>query len=250
MKLYIAILSAIILAAAAKATTVSTLKSNYVKAVTQSYKKPTNDRIIAQITRELQASYIYQAYASYFQRADVALPGIQKFFAAASLEEREHAQMLIDYINQRGGHVVFDTIDLTAACSAVLEDKAALSVKATDERRMCICNYVSAKTLNALETTSCGDRSAWKNGLYAFEDALATEKFVNDQLLALHKSNDDVHLGHLLEHHFLDEQVDAIYKLGTHVTRLRSFSEENLGANYKLGEYMFDLQLQKSGGGH
>ena len=50
--------------------------------------------------------------ASYFQRADVALPGVQKFFAAAALEEREHAQMLIDYINERGGNNQFEQISV------------------------------------------------------------------------------------------------------------------------------------------
>ena len=35
--------------------------------------------------------------ASYFNRDNVSLPGFRDFFKAASLEEREHAQQLMDY---------------------------------------------------------------------------------------------------------------------------------------------------------
>lgn len=48
--------------------------------------------------------------ASYFDRADVALPGFKKFFLQASKEEKEHAQILIDYVNKRGGSLQFGDI--------------------------------------------------------------------------------------------------------------------------------------------
>ena len=35
--------------------------------------------------------------ASYFNRDNVSLPGFRDFFKAASLEERTHAQQLMDY---------------------------------------------------------------------------------------------------------------------------------------------------------
>ena len=59
-----------------------------------------------------QNDFIFPTQASYFQRADVALMGVKKFFSDASLEEREHAQMLIDYVNLRGGHAEFGNIEV------------------------------------------------------------------------------------------------------------------------------------------
>ncbi|XP_005089125.2 yolk ferritin [Aplysia californica] len=215
---------------------------DFVSNVKQNYQSSVNAMLVSQIQKELSASYVYQAYASYFQRADVALPGIQKFFAAASLEEREHAQMLIDYINKRGGHAQFNEIDLKAACELVKADAEAQVVEDTDNRRMCICSFVATKSLSSF----CGDRGDWKDGLMAFEDALATERYVNDQLLRIHEHADaekDAHLTHILEHHFLEEQVNSINELAHYVTRLRSFTK-GTGNNYKLGEYIFDQNLK------
>ena len=50
--------------------------------------------------------------ASYFQRADVNLPGIKKFFTVYSMDNRGHAEHLISYVNNRGGHVRFDEINV------------------------------------------------------------------------------------------------------------------------------------------
>ncbi|XP_078378976.1 uncharacterized protein LOC144662108 [Oculina patagonica] len=49
-----------------------------------------------------------QAY--HFDRDDVALPGFHKFMMKQSNEEREHAQKLMKYQNQRGGRVVLQDI--------------------------------------------------------------------------------------------------------------------------------------------
>jgi len=213
--------------------------ANHIMEVRQNYRDSINDKIVAQIIKELQASYIYQAYASYFARADVSLPGVKKFFSAASLEERDHAQMLIDYVNQRGGHAQFDNIKLVEACQAVLNDDDAQDVRSDDGRRMCICSFVAQKQFKK----TCGERPVWQSAKLAFEDALATERFVNRLLLDLHKAADaagDAHLSHILEHHFLEEQVASIADLAAKVTRLRSFK-----TNYALGEYIFDQNLQK-----
>ncbi|KAK3800149.1 hypothetical protein RRG08_063207 [Elysia crispata] len=55
---------------------------------------------------------------------------------------------------------------------------------------------------------------------------------------------------HILEHDFLEEQVQAIYEIGLYVTRLRKFAPPNRAkvatSNYKLGEYLFDQKLHKS----
>ncbi|MCL4168654.1 UNVERIFIED_CONTAM: hypothetical protein GTU68_045669 [Idotea baltica] len=48
--------------------------------------------------------------AAHFDRDDVALKGFGKFFEESSLEEREHANKLIEYQNKRGGRVVLQDI--------------------------------------------------------------------------------------------------------------------------------------------
>jgi ferritin heavy chain len=42
-------------------------------------------------------SYQYHAMSNYFNRDNVGLPGFSAFFRACSLEERNHAQQLMDF---------------------------------------------------------------------------------------------------------------------------------------------------------
>lgn len=206
----------------------------FVADVRQNYDEAVNEEMTKQIRRELTASYVYQAYASFFGRADIALPGFRKFFEEASKEEREHAQQMIDYVNQRGGVVQYDSIDLSVACDAMANTDITFSDSRT---RPCICEFVWTKSNN-----ECGSTHERQYGLQAMEDALALERFVNEKILQLHRladSKGDAHLTHILEHEFLEEQVSSIRDLAGHVTRLRSFK-----TNYALGEYMFDQKLQ------
>ena len=46
---------------------------------------------------EYNMSYAYHAVSSYFNRDNVALPGFVAYFREASLEERDHAQQLMDF---------------------------------------------------------------------------------------------------------------------------------------------------------
>ena len=46
---------------------------------------------------EYNVSYIYHALFAYFDRDNVALPGLAKYFKDASVEEREHAEMMMEY---------------------------------------------------------------------------------------------------------------------------------------------------------
>jgi ferritin heavy chain len=50
-------------------------------------------------------------------------------------------------------------------------------------------------------------------------------------------SHNDAHLTNFLEEEFLDEQVEAIKKLGDQITRLKRAGPEG------LGEYIFDKDL-------
>lgn len=54
---------------------------------------------------EYNVSYVYHSLYAYFDRDNVALPGMAAFFKAASEEEREHAELLMKYQNTRGGRV-------------------------------------------------------------------------------------------------------------------------------------------------
>lgn len=49
-----------------------------------------------------------QAY--YFDRDDVAFPGLHKFFKKSSDEEREHAGLFMKYQNDRGGRIILQPI--------------------------------------------------------------------------------------------------------------------------------------------
>ena len=56
---------------------------------------------------------VYRQFLStqawYFDRDDVALPGVHEFFKLKSAEEREHAEKLMAYQNMRGGRIVLQT---------------------------------------------------------------------------------------------------------------------------------------------
>ena len=51
---------------------------------------------------------LFQSY--YFDRDDVALKGFAKFFKDSSDEEREHAQKLMKFQNQRGGRTLLQAV--------------------------------------------------------------------------------------------------------------------------------------------
>jgi ferritin heavy chain len=165
--------------------------------IRQNFHEESESALNAQINMELTASYAYQSMAVYFDRHDVALPGFSKFFAENSNEEREHAQKLMKYVNSRGGRVALRDVPRPAS-------------------------------------------EEWANGLSALQAALELEKSVNQSLINLHEvasKHQDAHLTDYLEGEFLDEQVEAIKKLGDLITKL------NRAGPQGLGEYLFDKDL-------
>ncbi|CAI5958179.1 unnamed protein product [Closterium sp. NIES-65] len=152
----------------------------------QNYSSAAEAGINEQINIEYNISYVYHALYCYFDRDNVALPGFAKYFKAASNEEREHAEKLMEYQNKRGGRVKLQSILMPATMEFDHPEK--------------------------------GD------ALYAMELTLALEKLVNEKLLALHKvASDagDVQLTDFLEGNFLNEQVDAIKQVSDYVAQLR-----------------------------
>lgn len=59
---------------------------------------------------EYNISYIYHSMSAYFDRDNVSLPGLAKYFRDESGDERDHAQLLIDFQNARGGRVALQAI--------------------------------------------------------------------------------------------------------------------------------------------
>nr|KJB74370.1 hypothetical protein B456_011G290900 [Gossypium raimondii] len=100
-----------------------------------------------QINVEYNVSYVYHAMYAYFDRDNVALKGLAKFFKESSLEEREHAEKLMEYQNKRGGQVKLQSILMP--CSEF-------------------------------------DHAEKGDALYAMELALSLEKLTNEKLLNLH----------------------------------------------------------------
>nr|GLL28028.1 ferritin-2, chloroplastic-like isoform X1 [Ipomoea trifida] len=138
-----------------------------------------------QINVEYNVSYVYHAMYAYFDRDNVALKGLAKFFKESSEEERDHAEKLMEYQNKRGGKVKLQCIVMP---------------------------------LSEFDDAEKGD------ALYAMELALSLEKLTNEKLLNLHAvadRNNDVHLADFVESEFLQEQVESIRKISEYVAQLR-----------------------------
>lgn len=79
--------------------------------VRQNFHADSEAALNRQINIELHASYVYLSMAWYFDRDDVALPGFHKFFKKQADEERDHAEEIMKYQNQRGGRVVLVNVE-------------------------------------------------------------------------------------------------------------------------------------------
>ena len=67
------------------------------------------DALNEQINAELWSAYLYLSMAMNFEAA--GRPGIANWFKIQFQEEQAHAQIFINYVNQRGGRVVLKAID-------------------------------------------------------------------------------------------------------------------------------------------
>ncbi|KAL6574568.1 Ferritin-3, chloroplastic [Orobanche minor] len=151
----------------------------------QRFSQESEAAVNEQINVEYTVSYVYHALYAYFDRDNVALKGLAKFFKEASLEEREHAEKLMEYQNKRGGRVKLHMLQMPPA---------------------------------EFDHVEKGD------ALYAMELALSLEKLTNEKLLNLHNvadKNNDPQLTDFIESEFLEEQVEAIKKISEYVSQLR-----------------------------
>ncbi|KAM0070219.1 putative ferroxidase [Helianthus debilis subsp. tardiflorus] len=76
----------------------------------QKYADESEVSINEQINVKYNVSYVYHAMYAYFDRDNVALKGLAKFFKESSEEEREHAEKFMEYQNKRGGKVKLQSI--------------------------------------------------------------------------------------------------------------------------------------------
>ena len=78
----------------------------------QNWSETCENELNKQIMREYSASLAYHYIANYFNRDSVGLKKLVDYYNKASLEEREHADALMEYQNLRGGVVKLQNINV------------------------------------------------------------------------------------------------------------------------------------------
>lgn len=77
--------------------------------IRQNYHTECEQGLNEQIKQELYASYVYQEMGYHFERDDVSLASISKYFKELSDNKREQASQLMKYQTKRGGKtILFD----------------------------------------------------------------------------------------------------------------------------------------------
>jgi len=147
----------------------------------QNYHQESEAGVNKQINMELYASYVYQSMGFYFDRDDVALKGFAKYFKDQSKEEREHAEKLMKYQNDRGGRIVLQDV-MKPEKDEWQTGEAAMGAALQLEK------HVNQALLD---------------------------------LHGVAGKHNDPHMADFLESHFLDEQVQSIKELSDFVTKLR-----------------------------
>jgi ferritin heavy chain len=144
-----------------------------------------------QINLELLASHQYLFLSSHFNRDDVALKPLSDFLNKCSLEERGHAQKLIDYQNMRGGIVVLTNV-------------ADPNIKFTSNN----------KVLEALNFVLILEKTVNKSLLDLHTTA---------------ENDNDPQFGDYIEGEFLNEQVEAISEISKYITQIEFIGNNNYG---------------------
>nr|CAB3247333.1 soma ferritin [Phallusia mammillata] len=134
-----------------------------------------------QVNLELYASYMYMGMGHFFDRDDVALKNVAKYFLQCAEEEREHANKFVKFHNQRGGTTSYFQIKPPGAF-----DPASFTVLKAMQCALALEVNVN-KSLLALHETANGDPE--------FQD--------------------------FIEANFLHEQVEAIKTLKDYITNLK-----------------------------
>ena len=113
------------------------------------------------ISVELNASYVYLAMGSYFERDDVALHGFANFFKKASGEERDHGTKFMEY--QVREFAI--RLNLLLECSIINIDRI-------------FSQNLRGGTI-VLKSIIAPQTQAWESAAEAVEHAIQLEKDVN-----------------------------------------------------------------------
>lgn len=183
------------------------IKKRSVKTYSRQNFNPSLEKVIQQhITAELQASIIYMDMYAFFKQETVAFDNIAGYFLEASTEERKHALMFVDYLIERGGQNVLETIPFNNK------------------------SFVYKKPQNRTKTI-----------YLAFKYTLDLEKSVNARILNMHKlasKLNDPHFQNFLETNFIDEQVETQNKLAD----LMSQAQRSIGS---FEQEVFNKEFEK-----
>jgi ferritin heavy chain len=139
-----------------------------------------------QINMEMQAFYFYLNAGRYFQRKDVALHNVAKYFLDQANEEKGHSDMFQEYLILRGG-------DLR------LLDIPAPSI-----------DYSYLFLLNTMKQALDYEKTI-NNHLLDIHGLADTHK--------------DPHLTNFVEEHFLNEQMDSIKEIEDYITNIKRVGE-------------------------
>ncbi|KAK3738697.1 hypothetical protein RRG08_019661 [Elysia crispata] len=179
-----------------------------VQEVRQSSTYP--ERMNTLIKKLLTSGYSYLAMASFYRRADVALPGFVKLMTGLFEKDQNFAQDLISYLQQRGESLHLHDIER----STYYED---------------LVLHLGKRT-----------------GKLGLERALIETKSVNEYVLeTINQASShpaDPHRRHFLEDGVLDYKVSTIKRLALLLHRLETFPDLE---EYFIGEYSMDLELRE-----
>lgn len=170
------------------------------------YNETAEAAVNEQINVEYNCSYIYHSMSTFFDRDNVSLPGLAKYFRDQSLEERGHAQMLIDFQNTRGGRV---------------------------------------KLLPIVNPEHEFGNQEKGDALYAMELALSLERLNYDKLLHLWgvlEDNSDAQASHFVEY-MLEEQAKDIKEVADYVSQLRRIGKDGHGV-WQFDQAMYNGEVQ------
>ncbi|KAG1959562.1 ferritin heavy chain [Pimephales promelas] len=159
----------------------------------------------------------------YFDRDDKALGNFAKFFRHQSQEEREHAEKLMKFQNQRGGRIFLQDVKKPE------KDEWGSGVEALE----CALQLEKSVNHSLLELHKL---SSQHNDPHVSDTSETNALTFNQLNLIQTHSFCFLQMCDFIETHYLDEQVKSIKELGDWVTNLRRMGAPQNG----MAEYMFD----------